>query len=458
MKELQLVKLQFVIAQIGYLLGVIMLATLLTFSICTGFNDQNVLYIINETMDALGIIMLLIVMNSVLRELKIRNELDSVSWWFFLALFFICLGLFTDFFAWGVQGIPRLRRVNFIVNTVYYLCGPISIYIYWKYVKEIIEYTEGVSSCVFEWIQNSIIIFAIVATILNIFFHFYFSVGVDGIYKRTSGSFVLNALPNIIMVFICIRTIHRSRISLKNKVILIIYGLIPFLTSILQIFLFGMSILFTGTMCMALIVYTNIQAKRNIELMEQKMKVMQSQLQPHFIYNAMLSIRRLIKKSPQDAIAAMDHFGSYLRGSIDLYDAEHMILVSQELNFLRDYLEIEKVRFGEKIQYEIQEESDFLIPPLTIQPLVENAIRHGIRKKVDGKGKVEIRVMDREKEHVIYVKDDGVGFDLKEKLSTDRSHIGLSNTKKRVKYLLKGNLEINSEVGKGTTIEIRIPK
>lgn len=446
-------------AKISCFLGIGMLGIILLVVLIGGIPKTDILFTINETMDTLSIIILVVIMYSTTKEIKRENELDDANGWYLGIISMNIIGLFSDFVAWRVQGIPRFRIINHWTNFIFYLCAPCSIYTYWKYVKEIIEETDEKVMKVVSKLQIIIAGTGILAVILNNFFGFYFSVGLDGVYRRTANSFVYHSIPNVLMVLLICFMILRSRTSFKNKVILILYELVPSIAMVFQIFWLGISLSFICNTCMILAVYTNIQTKRSMELMEQKIRVMQSQLQPHFIYNGMLSIRSLIKKSPEEAITALDHFMGYLRGSIDLYNVSGMVSINQELRFVKDYLEIEKVRFGEKIQYEIIEETDdFMIPPITIQPLVENAIRHGIRKKADGRGKVEVRVYDEAKSHVICVVDDGVGFELDRKKEDGRTHIGVANTRKRLRHLLRGTLEIESKLGIGTRIEIRIPR
>ncbi len=197
-----------------------------------------------------------------------------------------------------------------------------------------------------------------------------------------------------------------------------------------------------------------------LELREQKVALSMSQLKPHFISNGMATIRRLIKKDPDKAVEAMDYFIDYLRMTIDNVNETDMVRASEELKFVRDYLYIERLRFGESLQYEISENyDDFMIPPFTVQPIVENAIRHGIRKREDGMGCVKIRVNTDEQEHCIIVEDNGVGFDVNElpEQKDGHAHIGTKNVRFRLESLCKGYMDIQSEAGVGTCVRIHVP-
>ena len=210
--------------------------------------------------------------------------------------------------------------------------------------------------------------------------------------------------------------------------------------------------------------YTNTMNKRisvqEIELKEQQISLSLSQLQPHFISNGMVTVRRLIRIDPDRAIEAMDYFIDYLRKTIDSLSETECVPVANELQFVEDYLYIEKLRFGEDLQYEIRSDGvDFDVPPFTLQPVVENAIRHGIRKKMDGSGTVIVEVTSDASEHRIRIMDNGVGFDPNNiKPAEDgHEHIGMKNTKYRIETMSKGIYSVESTPGVGTTVTIHIP-
>ena len=125
---------------------------------------------------------------------------------------------------------------------------------------------------------------------------------------------------------------------------------------------------------------------------------------------------------------------------------------------LEKYLYIEKLRFGKKlnIEYDIQADS-FEIPLLSVQPLVENAVKHGVGMKEDG-GTVTIATRETEENYEIIVSDDGVGFDTSEVKNDGRSHVGMENTKRRLKDMCNADVVITSVIGEGTTARIIIPK
>ena len=194
------------------------------------------------------------------------------------------------------------------------------------------------------------------------------------------------------------------------------------------------------------------------ELASTRISILLSQIQPHFLFNSLYAIRSLCRRDPEEAIEALDRFAQYLRGSMKALKMKRCIPFSEELEHVRNYLYIQQKRFGDKLQvvYDIREEN-FLIPALTIQPVVENAVRHGVRQRIEG-GCVTISSFQKEACYVAEIKDDGVGFDVEKLQNMDESHVGITNVKKRLEMMCQGSMEIQSTPGVGTTVIITIPK
>ena len=192
------------------------------------------------------------------------------------------------------------------------------------------------------------------------------------------------------------------------------------------------------------------------ELKDRRVSVMMSQIRTHFIFNIMTIISGLCNSDPVKADNALILFARYLRKNIAIMDRDEPIFFSQELQHLEDYVSLEKMRFGDKIKFEKKlEVTDFKLPPLTIQPLVENAIKHGLL--TPGKmGTVYLSTKAEEDEIKIIIEDDGIGFDTEALEKADA--VGIRNVRYRVENMVGGTLELSSVVGMGTKAEIRIPK
>lgn len=307
--------------------------------------------------------------------------------------------------------------------------------------------------------------------VFNHFFKFYFYINDSGYYARSGMLYYLCYLGPVAVLVIDSILIDRSPKEKRIKLSLTCYITVCVIFAAMQIVLPNVEVLFQGTMLSIIVLYCTTQnfdykrrareaAEREKMIAEQKMLLLQSQMHPHFLYNSMLSIRRLIQTNQEAAMDAMDNFIIYLRGNVDMLGAKEAIPIKQELDFIASYLKIQQTRFGEKVEYEIIEnELDFKIPALTVQPLVENAISHGIRKRPSGAGKVTIETGIAEDEYWVEVKDNGVGFDASKPMPVaddGRSHVGFANAKLRVEAL-GGRVVVHSKIDKGTTVRLYLP-
>ena len=194
----------------------------------------------------------------------------------------------------------------------------------------------------------------------------------------------------------------------------------------------------------------------NAQLAESRISTMMSQIRPHFIYNTLGSIEQLCKLDPPKAGDLVHNFAKYLRGNFGELDNPKPILMSQEMEHVHHYISIENVRFPDMtFSFEMKSE-DFRIPALTVQPIVENAIKHGLMKLPKG-GTIHVISYETDTDYCISVVDDGVGFDTNALLD-ERKHVGLRNIRERLKVMVDGTLEIESTVGVGTKVLIKIPK
>ena len=194
----------------------------------------------------------------------------------------------------------------------------------------------------------------------------------------------------------------------------------------------------------------------NAELAESRIATMMSQIRPHFIYNTLGSIEQLCDIDPEKAGELVHDFAKYLRGNFGELDNPKPILMSQEMDHVHHYVSIENVRFPDMTFTFEMNSDDFRIPALTIQPIVENAIKHGLMKLQKG-GTIRVTSYETENNYCVSVVDDGVGFDTS-LLIDERKHVGLRNIRERLKAMVNGSIEIESTVGIGTKVIIKIPK
>ena len=187
----------------------------------------------------------------------------------------------------------------------------------------------------------------------------------------------------------------------------------------------------------------------------QRIQIMMTQIQPHFLFNALNTIRALYSKDPSLADRTLEDFSTYLRQNLESLSQTDLVPVTKELEHTRLYAEIEVLRFPNiHVEYRTWDQ-DFQIPALTIQPLVENAIRHGVRSRKDGL--VTVTTVCESGCHRITVQDNGVGFDTKKQESFAETHIGLRNVKNRIEQMCGGTMILRSEIGAGTCVTLIIP-
>ena len=192
------------------------------------------------------------------------------------------------------------------------------------------------------------------------------------------------------------------------------------------------------------------------ELEESRIAIMLSQIQPHFIHNTLTTISQLCLDQPEEASRLTKNFSRYLRGNFGGLDSLTPISVRKEIEHVRHYLAIEQVRFPDMhFEFDLRSD-DFILPALSIQPLVENAVKHGLMKLEKG-GTIRITTYETSTVYCVEVQDTGVGFDVAA-LEPRTGHIGLRNIQSRLKSMCGGTLTVESTPGKGTTATITIPK
>lgn len=197
-------------------------------------------------------------------------------------------------------------------------------------------------------------------------------------------------------------------------------------------------------------------AEKERQLTENRISTMISQIRPHFIYNTLGSIEQLCELQPEAAAKLVHNFSCYLRGNFSELDNHVPIHLSKEIEHVRYYVSIEQVRFPDmEIRFDLQS-GDFLLPALSVQPLVENAIKHGLMKLPEG-GTVKISSFETDTHYCVSVEDNGAGFDTSILLD-ERKHIGLRNIRGRVEAMCGGTLTVESTPGVGTKVVISIPK
>ena len=309
---------------------------------------------------------------------------------------------------------------------------------------------------------------SITLLIISQFTGLFYIIDAGNVYHRTSTffiSFLLGELVILLDVAVIIK--YRSFLKKRETIAFGIYFIVPLIVGIAQIFIYGIYITLFSEIFSALILFVFILLEQTAqyyqkeqELREMRVAVMMSQIQPHFLYNTLAVIQDFCTYDPPLAAQVTAKFARYLRGNLGALTVNKPIDFSTELNHTKLYLDLEQLRFRDdlKVVYDIEAE-DFNIPVLSLQPIAENAVRHGIRESDGGKGTVTVATREYDDRYEITVKDDGAGFNPDEPINdTKRSHIGIVNVRERLEQMVGGKLIITSEKGSGTTAVIIIPK
>lgn len=394
--------------------------------------------------------------------------------WLLLIMLTSAAILLSDALAWEYRGKPGniAYWVVVISNFCVFALSDVMLALYNGYVSIILYKKDDKRIRSVRQIQDKRILavyiiaaIGIVMCILTQFLHIYYYIDDNNFYHRNLGHVISMIIPIVGMIIDASLIIqNRMKINRLTRVSLLSYMFLPFIAVIIQIFHYGISLTNIAIsismilMFIASMIEQNENlAKKEKEAADLRISIMISQIAPHFIYNTLTSIQEMCSSDPEMAGELTGEFAEYLRGNLESLNMDKPVPFERELSHVKCYASIEEKRFAGKVKtkYNIQDD-EFLIPSLTLQPLVENAIKHGLRKKRGG-GTVEISTERIGDEIHITVNDDGVGFDMNQ-INDDKIHVGINNVTKRVHDMSGGSLKIESHVGTGTCVEIILPQ
>ena len=269
--------------------------------------------------------------------------------------------------------------------------------------------------------------------------------------------------PMILLIEILVVVHYRKNLSRFGTIVMLNFGLVSLLTTGLQSIWYPVPELLACTLALLLMfmLFYWEMAKNLVEnereLMQSQVSLAISQIQPHFLYNTLSTIAELCRKDSAMAEEVTNRFALYLRGNLEHMGDSFPVEFSKELKHVQTYLWIEKIRFQEELQvvYDTQTE-DFIIPALTVQPLVENAVKHGMMGS-ENVCTITIRTKCVERGYQVIIEDDGCGFDPEQVKNDGRKHIGIESVRSRLKFMVGGTLTVKSAIGKGTRVIIEIP-
>ena len=255
---------------------------------------------------------------------------------------------------------------------------------------------------------------------------------------------------------------YRSRLSRKERTAFWIYFSVPLAAMILQLFVYGIYFVIFATILCAAVLYIFLlteQAENYLRqekaLSDMRVNVLLSQIRPHFIYNILTSVYVLCRDDPPRAQEVIQDFTDYLRSNFTAIAATDPVSFSDELRHTKAYLAVEAIRYGDRLEVEYDtQHTAFRLPALTLEPLVENAVKHGMENS-RSRVRIVIRTAAENGCAVLTVEDNGPGFDPAALENSGR--VGLKNVRERLERMCGGTLEVRSSPGAGTTVTVRIP-
>ena len=390
----------------------------------------------------------------------------------------VAVMLFFDAFAWYYRGIQGQLAywVVFVSNMISYIAVALLQVFYVHYV--IVSMREKEKDYRILFVISGFSWTNIALIVISQFTGFIYSIDpATNLYQRGNGFPLISAIAFInSIVALSYLLSKRNQLSLYRLMALLSFVLLPTLAGVFQLFIYGYSLSNLTCFACALFIFfqaiydnTNILvgqqkhiSKQDSELQDMRTRIALSQIRPEFLYDALNSVYNLCDKDPALAKELIVHLENYLRENIQSIDMEGLVPFGRELEHTRVFLAIERFKYRDRFDAEFDiDTTDFELPALTVQPIVENAIRHGISVlPANHKGLIRIST-ERGNGYVkVQVTDNGIGFDMNEYYREDTdgsSQIGIKNVRDRLKVMEDAELHVISKPGEGTVVDMIIP-
>lgn len=417
----------------------------------------------NVSLGAFGIILSMIPVIYLIHGKRYRQQINR--YFFGIAISNICM-IIGALVNWLLQQPvqPWQKIVHLVFAELYYISSTFILYFFAHYI---ITYAriEGKPRKFCLLSVTALCIIQIFFVITSLFTGSVFYMNDEG-YHRGPLFFILQIIPLFCyLLFIVIVIIFRRQLKKREIVFFLLYTFIPLMSSMGQMFLQGLAVVNIGVELALLIILVNIQFEHEIalkeqekELTEQRIDIMLSQIQPHFLYNCLAVIHHLCEDNPSRAKKMLKEFSEFLRGNMYSLKAREPIPFERELNHAMNYLYLEQQRLCERLHVVCRiQTTAFCIPPLTLQPLVENAVQHGIFHEAEG-GTIVISTTETEDYAVVTIEDNGVGIEKAKQYPDFGEHacIGIDNVRSRLKEMVNGRMDIKSS-DRGTSVTLWIP-
>lgn len=422
---------------------------------------------INSTIEIFTIVLLLVLLVSVLLKKKKRTGIDRL---FILTLVLHTINTAGDLAAWRFTSKPGMLALAMTSagNFCTYFIGAVAYFVFLLLVYADAAGEEKAPGWgrVLIGVCGVLCIFLMGLTLYNYQGGVLYTIDQDNVFTWGAWSGLFDNIVLVqILLMLPIMVYLGKKQNWKDTSMSFLYLLCPAVGALLENWQAYLMLLYPTVAISLLLLYVanhqkqeKLLIKKELELSDSQVKIMVSQIQPHFLYNSLNAIYHLCGKDSEKAQKAVSDFSDYLRMNLESIKRTSPVSFEDELAHVKTYLQLEQMRFDEDLNvvYHI-ETTAFVLPALSVQPLVENAVKHGICPK-EGGGTVSLTTRECQDYYEIVVSDDGVGFDTEEKKTDGRAHIGIENVRQRLRTMCNATLEITSTPGKGTDAVIKLPR
>lgn len=398
-------------------------------------------------------------------SLSFDKPWDKQNRAFFRLILSLCLVFHFDLASTFMEGNAKATKGVLCTNTLLFFTETLLIYCFWAYIREEMKLDENKKR-----IENLVCKGALLAEaifdFMNLFLGFMFSVNDSAEYVEGKFQNLTEFTTLVIYLTIWIVILKAKDHPKKERIILITFQVFPICAHVFSIASGDYAMVYPAYLFAIMLIYINVFATRSKKVLEQQIildkqstALMISQIQPHFLYNILTTISNLCVKDPEEAEETTVLFSQYLRTNLDSLRKTEPVPFNVELGHIKTYIELEKKRFGDKLNYEINcPETSFMVPSLGLQPIVENSIKHGIRGK-DTPGLLKITSNKTEKGYEVIISDDGIGFDPSAPAKEDgKSHVGMINVKSRLQQMCDASMIVESSPGNGCKTTVVFPR
>ena len=376
---------------------------------------------------------------------------------FFLVLFSLLVGCTASEFVCALSRSTLLSRVTLFLSSLFssLLIPPFSLHLLRCTGK---SWRSSWLFCTVAALWAAYFVLLVLTQFTNVIYYY----TPDNVYHRGPWYLLLLVPPTLMMAVNLIGLYcSRSALTPRQRLAFLSYFLVPMVCMVLQMFFYGLLLIALGMSVGIMIMFTFLlsdQVDRSLRQAEENARQQASiyvlQMRPHFIYNTLMSIYYLCKKDADKAQQVILDFSRYLKKNFTAIASEDSVPFTEELEHTRAYLAVEEARYEDRLFVQFDTPvTMFRLPPLTLQPIVENAVVHGMRAT---KAPIRISVVTRNTGTAseIVVEDDGPGF---RPADSDEPHIALQNIRRRLAMMCGGTLTIASRKEGGTAVTVSIP-